>query len=93
MRRLKLDLKDLKVESFETNSSDRKKGTVLGQSGAGCTLPACTEFDPTCDSTCLFQPTCDETCPNTCGNTCPTCHWSCVGTCDDITCFGGRQCL
>ncbi len=72
MNKLKLDLDELAVESFETCGGDREKGTVLGQEL--CTCPGVT-----CANTCA--PTCAYTCDDV------TCANSCEGTCHGISCF------
>lgn len=62
MKKIKLDLDDLKVESFDTQPQDASDGEVFGYQCP--TYPGC----PTCDATC--PSTCPNTCPNTCFNTC-----------------------
>jgi hypothetical protein len=81
MKKLKLDLEDLSVESFATTPEPRAEGgTVFGQQCTcytQCTCPGC----PTCDASC--NGTCDASCNGTCGGTCgATCDASCNGTCD-----------
>jgi hypothetical protein len=86
--KLKLNLDELTVDSFDTSAKENKRGTVVGQQCtcwtycAQQTCPGC----PTCDATCAY--TCDDaTCPQ-----CPTCAQSCNGSCDcatyDYTCQG-----
>ena len=66
MKKLKLDLKELKVNSFEVQVKIKGKGTVIGN------LP--TDAGPSCDVACL--PTrhpvlCDTNAPTNCaGATC-----------------------
>ncbi len=85
MRKLRLQLDDLRIDSFDTTPVEKAKGTVFGEQCTcytQCTCPGC--------------PTCDGTCPNTCDDaSCvATCHASCNGTCDAscwptcMTCFG-----
>jgi hypothetical protein len=73
--KLKLNLEQLTVDSFDTTVSEKPRGTVFGEQCTcytNCTCPGC----PTCDATCNY--TCDDaTCPN-----CPTCAASCNGTCN-----------
>jgi hypothetical protein len=81
MKKLKLDLEDLSVESFATTPEPRAEGgTVFGQQCTcytQCTCPGC--------------PTCDASCNGSCVNTCAaSCNGSCVNTCGD-TC-GGYTC-
>ncbi|HEY0016542.1 MAG TPA: hypothetical protein VGC13_09500 [Longimicrobium sp.] len=81
--KLTLNLDDLSVDSFDTTSTHKARGTVFGEQCTcytQCTCPGC----PTCDATCNY--TCDDaTCPN-----CPTCAASCNGTCNCGT--GGYSC-
>ena len=93
--KLTLNLDDLSVDSFDTSSTRKAKGTVFGEQCTcytNCTCPGC--------------PTCGATCPNTCANTCDdyTCAASCngcggtgytvcecPGTCFDTNC-GNQLC-
>ncbi|HEY0016545.1 MAG TPA: hypothetical protein VGC13_09515 [Longimicrobium sp.] len=88
--KLKLNLEDLTVESFNTTTAEKPKGTVFGEQCTcytNCTCPGC----PTCDNTCAY--TCDDaTCP-----ACPTCAASCNGTCqncgtDAYSCYDTNCC-
>ena len=73
--KLKLNLDQLTVDSFDTTATERPKGTVFGEQCTcytNCTCPGC--------------PTCDATCPNTCPASCyGTCH-SCPDTCWEESC-------
>jgi len=88
MRKLRLQLEDLQIDSFSTTPVQKKdKGTVFGEQ---CTCPtACT---------CPGCPTCDPSCNGTCGASCgATCDFSCDGTCDELcipefSVGGGRTC-
>ena len=83
MEKLKLQLDNLTVESFDTTCEVKGSGTVRGEQATN-TCPGC----PTCAATCAY--TCDDaTCPN-----CPTCAVSCNGTCQGQTCWDscGRTC-
>ena len=74
MKKLKLNMEDLRVESFVTFSKDSlNRGTVQGN--AASILGTC---HGTCEDTCEVC-TVPKTCPNTCGNTCddPTCGYTC----------------
>lgn len=93
MKKMKLDLDDLKVESFETTAESQDgEGTVYGYITQDLTQCGdCTNFlcEPTNNRTC--GSTCGPTCGNTCGNTCPsTCNNTCGSTC---TCGNGVTCL
>jgi len=93
MKKLKLNLTDLKVDSFSLNLEDKKtKGTVVGQRPSfyvTCETeigPECrTVFLPDCIEPSQFN-TCLQSCNGTCNYTCNgTCFNSCNGTCN-ITC-------
>lgn len=59
MKKLKLNLEDLKIESFQTDSISKKsKGTIKG---------FITNTDPRCNTECAGGNTCQNTCYNTCG--------------------------
>ena len=99
MKKLKLDLEDLSVESFATTPEPRAEGgTVFGQQCTcytQCTCPGCPTCDASCNGTCggTCGGTCDASCNGTCGGTCDfscgdTCYETCGYTCQ--TC-GGRD--
>jgi hypothetical protein len=70
--KLKLNLDQLSVDSFDTTKPAAKAGTVFGEQctcDTACTCPGC--------------PSCYESCDATCGDTCPA---TCAYTCDDATC-------
>jgi hypothetical protein len=80
--KLSLNLEDLSVDSFDTTSTQKAKGTVFGEQCTcytNCTCPGC----PTCYASC--NGTCDNTCANTCANTCDDA--SCVGCTDAYSCY------
>ncbi len=93
MKKLKLDLEDLSVESFATTPEPRAEGgTVFGQQCTcytQCTCPGCPTCDASCNGTC--GGTCDASCNGTCGDTCncPTGDYSCAGDCDPNSCLPG----
>jgi hypothetical protein len=84
MKKMKLNLDTLAVDSFDTAVPLPKPGTVFGEQCTcytNCTCPGC----PTCAHTCAY--TCDDaTCPN-----CPTCGQSCGDSCYG-TCAGQYTC-
>ena len=96
MKKLKLNLEDLKVESFQTTpeAEGSEEGTVFGfgehtgqtYCDAPCFPTICNENTCngfTCGGTC--SNTCLATCSYTCGSTCgSTCSQTCGSTC---TCF------
>jgi hypothetical protein len=70
--KLTLKLEDLLVDSFDTTTTQKAKGTVFGEQCTcytNCTCPGC--------------PSCYESCNGTCGDTCPA---TCAYTCDDVSC-------
>ncbi|MET0399703.1 MAG: hypothetical protein ABW277_23145 [Longimicrobiaceae bacterium] len=91
MKKLKLDLEELSVESFATTPDARVDGgTVFGQQCTcytQCTCPGCPTCDASCNGTCggTCGATCNASCDGTCG--CGTGDLSCVGTCVDLTCL------
>jgi hypothetical protein len=99
MRKLKLDLEQLQVESFTTHERAAEGGTVRGNAELGnlagdVAMPAGT-LQQTCmidfckDSWMSGCFTCAGTCANTCPNTCQTCN-TCFG---GETCYGGDSCM
>ena len=90
--KLKLDLDQLAVDTFDTSASEKPRGTVFGEQCTcytQCTCPGCPTCDASCNGTCGH--TCQASCYGTCENTCNTCAASCYGTCDgctfyDVTC-------
>jgi hypothetical protein len=78
MRKLKLDLIDLEVTSFETATELDARGTVAGHK----TAPP-PPSNPTCDG---YMASCDD------AYTCAACvTQSCAGTCE-ASCWGGETC-
>jgi len=74
MRKLRLDLDSLDVQSFATDEETPAGGTVHGQSGlCQSTYYGCTYTDwETCENTCQ---TCDQyTCWESCYGSCLTCY-------------------
>jgi hypothetical protein len=90
VKKLKLHLEDLRIDSFQTTPAEKPKGTVFGEQctcHTQCTCPGC----PTCNASC--NGTCGASCEATCGGTCEwTCEASCNGTCDCGTGGGFSQC-
>ena len=84
MKKLKLSLEDLKVESFETISKIHgKNGTVKGFDEYDSII-VCPQHSDGCPSN---EPTCDDTCNPTCND--PTCLITCPNTCHDTCGCGG----
>ena len=89
MNKLKLRLDDLQVDTFQTTSAPKQKGTVFGEQ-CTCwtycgqnTCPGC----PTCNASC--NGSCDVSCNGSCAVTCDA---SCYGTCDGYTCDYSCEC-
>lgn len=82
--KLSLNLDDLLVDSFDTTSAQKEKGTVFGEQ---CTCPT--------NCTCPGCPTCGATCPATCANTCDDATCGCSGvSCQETDCgCGPATCL
>ncbi|HET7232418.1 MAG TPA: hypothetical protein VFJ16_20590 [Longimicrobium sp.] len=79
MKKLKLEIGELCVESFATRTDDDAvRGTVAGQNE-----PAYTEScDGSCMNTCIScVNTCLNTCQASCWNTCATCYATCDAWC------------
>ena len=107
MNKLKLGLDDLQVDTFQTTSAPKQKGTVFGEQCTcytQCTCPGCPTCDASCNGTCnaSCNGTCAATCNASCEGTCDACGtWggSCGGTCGDYTCgtwytgYGFRPCV
>jgi hypothetical protein len=93
MSKLKLHLEDLHVDTFQTTSVQKPKGTVFGEQCTcytQCTCPGC----PTCYASC--NGSCDASCNGTCGASCDgtcgvSCDWTCDYTCGDSC--GGVTCV
>ena len=81
MHKLKLDLDQLAVDTFDTEAPPARQGTVYGEQCTcytACTCPGCPTCDVSCNGTC--GGTCDASCNGTCGG-------SCDGTCDYCTVY------
>lgn len=76
--KLKLNLEQLSVDSFDTTDGGNTRGTVIGEQ--------CTCWTYCGQNTCPGCPTCDASCNGTCGAA--TCGNSCYGTCYEATCNG-----
>jgi hypothetical protein len=95
MKKLRLHLEDLQIDSFSTTSVKREKGTVYGEQctcQTACTCPGCPTCDASCNGSCAGASciyTCAASCYGTCDATCETCNYSCDGglSCDP-TCMG-----
>jgi len=94
MRKLKLDLDQLAVDSFGTEAPERKSGTIFGEQCTcytQCTCPGCPTCDATCNGSC--GATCNASCNGTCDYSCGgTCGYDCGGTINDATCNNYGTC-
>ena len=81
--KLKLNLDDLTVDSFDTTLTEKSKGTVFGEQctcPTACTCPGCPTCDASCNGTC--EASCNGTCAgDTCVGTCNSCVESCYYDC------------
>jgi hypothetical protein len=75
MKKLRLQLEELCVDSFDTTPVRRENGTVFGEQCTcytNCTCPGCPTCDASCNGSCgaSCNGTCDGTCDASCGDTC-----------------------
>lgn len=86
MRKLKLSMDALQVESFHAENPDPERGTVAGYSNP----EECVSPNGTCEKYCTDWScnTCQGSCNGTCGTCAPTGD-TCLGTCG---CTGETQC-
>jgi len=74
MRKLRLSMEALQVESFHVVEPETPRGTVAGLSG---------EWIDSCGLGCSRDDTVCNTCPASCNGTCyNSCGASCAGTCN-----------
>ena len=79
MNKLRLQLDDLKVDTFDTTAAQEAKGTVFGEQctcQTQCTCPGCPSCGDTCPQTCAGM-SCDHTCDNSC------IYGTCEQTCEN----------
>jgi len=89
--KLKLNLENLSVDSFDTVGVEKRKGTIFGEQCTcytQCTCPGGPSDD--------CQPSVGDTCQNSCVGTCQ-CHTfmsecDCAGTCMETACGGSPCC-
>ena len=90
--KLKLNLDQLTVESFNTTRGGPKAGTVYGEQCTcytNCTCPGCPTCDASCNGTC--GATCDASCNGTCDYSCYNTDCGCLETCQQTNC-GNEVC-
>lgn len=91
-KKLRLDLKDLKVQSFVTSLEEKTRSRIIGgvqdSIREGCPDPPpgtsmCNTVCNTCFNTCGLS--CGGTCASDCTcNTCDTCPWPCSYDCTPL---------
>jgi len=91
--KLKLNLEDLTVASFDTTRSETPKGTVFGEQCTcytNCTCPGC----PSCDATCteIDSASCYGTCVASCYGTYECGTDSCNISCNETNCAQAYTC-
>jgi hypothetical protein len=78
MKKLSLKLEELSVESFRTEQTEERRGTVPAHCGL---------------ATDMFMDTCDESCEGTCWSCKQTCgQWTCNREVCDPTGWGNETC-
>jgi hypothetical protein len=85
MKKLKLHLDELRIDSFDTTAPQNARGTVFGEQCTcytQCTCPGCPTCDASCNGTC--DASCNGTCDASCGNN--TCYASCNYTACRVDC-------
>jgi hypothetical protein len=85
MKKLRLSLDALQVDTFDPASTDAGQGTVVGEQ-IGTVAVSCRGTCVTCGASCF---TCALSCGATCGGSCfATCDYSCEGsTCQGPSCI------
>jgi hypothetical protein len=80
MEKLKLDLADLRVDSFSTASQEQAPATVAGQTwfDSGC----CTQWETNCNCLTQYQTQC---CPDDSGMSWGSCGTTCLP--EPVTCM------
>lgn len=75
MKKLKLDLSDLHIESFAIHTVDEERGTVEAMNPTATCPASCPDTCASCVNTCLN--TCGNSCYGTCVS-CQTCEFHCT---------------
>ena len=87
MKKLRLHLEDLLIDSFDTTTPAKSKGTVFGEQCTcytQCTCPGCPTCYESCNGSCAVscngscQATCDVSCYGSCGYTCEYTQCDCT---------------
>ena len=96
MKKMKLNLEALAVDSFDTTRTAVRDGTVFGEQctcATNCTCPGCPTCHESCNGTC--GDSCYGTCAgqNTCDATCDSCyHTQCANSCYGCFTVSGGVC-
>jgi len=78
MKKLRLEVDDLRIDSFAVDEAEAARGTVAGHNEPAYTASC----DGSCVNTCnSCVNTCLNTCPASCWNTCNTCNATCGAWC------------
>lgn len=93
MRKLRMDLGELVVETFRTSSDEAERGTVAGHEGRpyNTAMTVCWGLCGTNNSDQVFCSYNNESCGGSCNTICLTCV-SCDGTCPEQGCPTGWSC-
>jgi hypothetical protein len=97
MRKLKLELGELVVTSFEVPATGVVRGTVAGHKTAPETMPqpTCGTCPASCGGVCLTVYEGEDTCSPSCAGSCGSCAPSCdqLYSCDNMaTCLQYQTC-
>lgn len=77
VQKLKLQLDDLRVETFDTVPVQKVKGTVFGEQCTcytECTCPGCATCEESCDGTCGWSCSPSNCGDPSCGTACESCY-------------------
>lgn len=91
MRKLRLDMDELRVESFDTTAAGgARRGTVRGNAdGVASAEPDTCQSQ---DAQCSDDSNCAQSCPWTCAGDPVSCGGSCEGSCHTCPDTCGRTC-
>jgi hypothetical protein len=96
MKKMKLNLEQLAVDSFDTSAAAEKRGTVFGEQctcHTNCTCPGCPTCYESCNGTC--GDSCNGTCAGqyTCDASCDSCYYTqCAQSCYGCPTVSGGPC-
>jgi len=87
MKKLKLEVDELKVESFQAERGDAARGTIRGQGEGSYEIGCETVYasrDGSCEGTCFAS--CNATCGGSCYGSCDATCFSCDDSCYESGC-------